>query len=119
VRSLLQGMLAELGYEPLVAGTSAEGLRAFLSRQDEVQLAILDVQLMGPGGADLYRKLKVLKPGLKVLISSGYDESTALAAFGADRPDGFIQKPYWIDALRDKVADVLGREGSLNRRTDA
>ena len=107
VDSLLKGMLAELGYEPLVTGNSADALRALRSRSDEVRLAILDVQLTGPGGVDLYRKLKALKPGLKVLISSGYDESTALGGFGADRPDGFIQKPYWIEALRDKVADVL------------
>jgi hypothetical protein len=51
---------------------------------------------------------------LRVLISSGYDESTALSGFGADRPDGFIQKPYWIETLRDKVMDVLGTGDSLN-----
>jgi hypothetical protein len=58
--------------------------------------------------------IKSRKPSIKVLISSGYDESTALTGFGKDRPDGFIQKPYWIEMLRDKVLEVLGREDSVN-----
>jgi len=107
VLSLLKAMLTELGYEPLVAENSADALNVFAERRGDVRLAILDVQLSGTDGADLFNKLKSLQPGLKVLISSGYDESTALARFGAERPDGFIQKPYWIDALRDKVTDVL------------
>ena len=111
ILALLRSMLTELGYEPLVAADSAEAMRLFTGRQDEVRLAILDVQLSGPGGVELLRTLRARKSGLKVLISSGYDESTALAGFGADRPDGFIQKPYWIDTLRDKIAEVL-RDGS-------
>jgi len=114
VLSLLKTMIAELGYEPLAADNSSDALRAFMERRDEVRLAILDVQLTGPGGVNLYARLKALQPGLKVLISSGYDESTALLGFGEDRPDGFIQKPYWIETLRDKVTDVLGREDSIN-----
>jgi two-component system, cell cycle sensor histidine kinase and response regulator CckA len=114
VLSLLKTMLTELGYEPLVVGNSADALAAFTERQDEVRLAILNVQLSGTEGAELYRRLKTLQPRLKVLISSGYDESTALSGFGADRPDGFIQKPYWIETLRDKVMDVLGTGDSLN-----
>ena len=107
VLSLLKGMLTELGYEPLTAKNSSDALRIFTKRQDEIQLAVLDVQLTGPGGVELYGQMKAMRPKLKVLISSGYDESTALAGFGADRPDGFIQKPYWIETLRDKVTDVL------------
>ena len=107
-------MLTDLGYEPLVAGNSADALRIFRERQDKVRFAILDVQLSGPGSMDLFRVIKSRRPAIKVLISSGYDESTALSGFGEDRPDGFIQKPYWMEMLRDKVLDVLGREDGVN-----
>ncbi len=109
VLSLLKTMLTDLGYRPLIAKNAHEALLIARERKDGILLAILDVQLSGPGGADLLGKLKTLKPGLKVLISSGYDESTALSGFREDRPDGFIQKPYWIDALRDKIVEVLNR----------
>jgi len=111
---LLKSMLTELGYEPLVAVNSADALRIFQEREDKVRLAILDVQLSGQGSMELFRTIKARKPAIKVLISSGYDESTALSGFGKDRPDGFIQKPYWMEMLRDKVLDVLGSEDSVN-----
>ena len=100
-------MLTDLGYRPLIARNADEALRLAEEQKDEVLLAILDVQMSGPRGADLFSRLRQLKPGLKVLISSGYDESTALSTFREDRPDGFIQKPYWIDTLRDKLLEML------------
>jgi PAS domain S-box-containing protein len=110
VSSLLRTMLADLGYRPLIARNAVEALKLAQEQKDDVLLAILDVQLSGPGGADLFSRLKKLRPGIKVLISSGYDESTALSAFREDRPDGFIQKPYWIDTLRDKLLGMLQGE---------
>ncbi len=107
VNPLLKTMLTELGYRPLLAGNTDEALRIARKQKDGIQLAILNVQLSGPGETDLFNKLRTLIPGLKVIISSGYDESTALSGFKEDRPDGFIQKPYWIDALRDKMLEVL------------
>lgn len=107
VSPLLKTMLAELGYRPLLAGNDDEALRIAKKQKDGIQLAVLNVQLSGPGETDLFNKLRTLMPGLKVIISSGYDESTALSGFKEDRPNGFIQKPYWIDALRDKMLEVL------------
>ena len=106
-------MLSELGYRPLIARNAHEALQLVKEKKDGIVLAILNMQLSEPNGADLFNKLKTLRPGIKVLISSGYDESTALSGFREDRPDGFIQKPYWIDALRDKRLEVLqgGNEG--------
>lgn len=107
VLSLMKAMLTELGYRPLIARNAHDALRIVRERKDGIVLAILNVQLSGQDGADLFGKLKALMPGLKVLISSGYDESTALSGFREDRPDGFIQKPYWIESLRDKMLEVL------------
>ncbi|MEK6742476.1 MAG: PAS domain S-box protein [Nitrospirota bacterium] len=107
VLTLLKTMLTELGYRPLIARNAHDALLTVKEQNDGILLAILDVQLTGPGGADLFSTLKKLRPGLKVLISSGYDESTALSGFREDRPDGFIQKPYWIESLRDKLLEVL------------
>ena len=112
VLSLLKTMLIDLGYQPLIARNAGEALSLAREQKDGIRLAILDVQLSGPGGTELFRNLKKLKPGLKVLISSGYDESTALSGFREDRPDGFIQKPYWIETLRDKMLEVL-QEGRV------
>ena len=104
---LLKAMLAELGYRLLLARNSHDALQIVKKHKSEIQMAILDVQLSGSSGPDLFSKLKTLMPGLKVLVSSSYDESSALSAFRENRPDGFIQKPYWIESLRDKMLEVL------------
>ncbi len=109
VLSHLRTMLDDLGYEALAAKDSAGALDLFDRRKSDLLLAVLDLQLAGEDAVALCRALKRELPGLKVLISSGYDERTALARFGGERPDGFIQKPYWTDALREKIAEVLGR----------
>lgn len=59
-------------------------------------------------GKALARELKKIKPELKVLISSGYDERTALRGLESRDYDGFIHKPYWLNDLREKIAMLFG-----------
>jgi PAS domain S-box-containing protein len=107
VLSLIRMMLAELGFDALLAENGTDALKLFSEEKNAVRLALLDLQMPGMNGKQLCRELKSLKPGLKVLISSGYDQTTALDAMDACQPDGFIQKPYWIDALREKIRTIL------------
>jgi CheY-like chemotaxis protein len=107
VLSLISMMLAELGFDALLAENGVDALKLLSEDKNAVRLALLDIQMPGLNGTQLCRKLKSLNPGLKVLISSGYDEKTALEAMGTCQPDGFIQKPYWIDALREKIRTIL------------
>jgi two-component system, cell cycle sensor histidine kinase and response regulator CckA len=55
----------------------------------------------------IFVEMKQLNPDLKVLISSGYDQKTALSELGTCKPDGFIQKPYGFNALRKKIREIL------------
>jgi CheY-like chemotaxis protein len=100
-------MLGQMGKRTLAAGSGAEALEIFKKEQNAIALAILDIQMPDMDGKTLFRRLKALKPELKVLISSGYDETTALEGLGADGPEGFIQKPYWINVLEEKVKELL------------
>ncbi len=107
VLSLISMMLTELGFDALLAENGIEALRLLSEEKSVVRLALLDIQMPGLNGMQLCRKLRSLNPALKVLISSGYDEKTAREAMGTCQPDGFIQKPYWIDALREKIRTIL------------
>ncbi len=107
IRALVVSMLEQMGKRTYAAGSGAEALEIFKKEQNTISLAILDIQMPDMDGKTLFRKLKALKPELKVLISSGYDETTALEGIGADGPEGFIQKPYWINVLEEKVKELL------------
>jgi PAS domain S-box-containing protein len=107
IRSLVESMLLQMGKYARAARSGAEAIEIFKQEKGSFGLAILDIQLPDMDGKKLFEKLKALNPGLKVLISSGYDEKTVLQGFGAGGPEGFIQKPYWIDTLEEKVNKIL------------
>ncbi|HET6516581.1 MAG TPA: ATP-binding protein [Thermodesulfovibrionales bacterium] len=107
VLSLLETVLTHAGYGVLAATNGEEALRLFGQRKDDIEMAILDIQMPGMGGKRLFTELRALKPSLKVLISSGYDERTALNGIEHHAPEGFIQKPYLSGALEGKVREIL------------
>jgi PAS domain S-box-containing protein len=108
VLALLQTMLAELGFASIPAESGAKALALFTAEREDVALAILDVKLEGMDGKQLARELKTIDPGIKVLISSGYDEQTALSGLEKRDYDDFIHKPYWLDDLRARLQMLLG-----------
>jgi len=51
--------------------------------------------------------MRQLRPDLKVILSSGYNQQEAVQNFKGGTPAGFLQKPYTIQTLRKTVQDVL------------
>ena len=75
---------------------------------DEIDIVILDLVMSGMGGGEVFDKIKKIKPFLKVLLSSGYSvngEATEILNRGCD---GFIQKPFTIALLSQKMNELLG-----------
>ncbi len=104
---LLETMLTKMGYAVVLAANAKEGLDIFRRQRSSIKMAILDIQLPDMNGKKLFAELKSLEPNLKVLISSGYDEGTALEELGPISPEGFIQKPYLRAALEEKVKEIV------------
>jgi CheY-like chemotaxis protein len=62
----------------------------------------------GMNGGKVYDRLKSINPGINVLLISGYSiegEAKKILARGCN---GFIQKPFKIEALSRKIRDILG-----------
>ncbi|MFZ5447153.1 MAG: response regulator [Thermodesulfobacteriota bacterium] len=108
VRMVARRMLEQLGYRVLVASNGDEGLEIYRREQPRIDLIILDMIMPGMGGAEFFQEVKAFNPKVKVLLSSGYSlngEAQKVMGAGAQ---GFIQKPYRIDALSHHVAEILG-----------
>jgi len=62
------------------------------------------------GGGETYDRLKKIDPDIKVLLSSGYSiegEATEILERGCN---GFIQKPFMIKQLSEKIIEILGKK---------
>jgi two-component system, cell cycle sensor histidine kinase and response regulator CckA len=107
IRSVGKRILEQLGYEILLAENGSRALEIYQAHGDRVSLVILDMIMPGMGGRETYLQLQEINPRVKVLLSSGYslnDEAQEIMTQGAQ---GFIQKPYRLDALSRKIAELL------------
>jgi two-component system, cell cycle sensor histidine kinase and response regulator CckA len=105
LRQMAVRFLTTLGHRTLQA-QNAEDAEAALERHgDDVQAALLDLNLGGSSGASLARRLEALRPGLRVLFMSGYGRDD----YGAPELEGrpFIEKPFSVRALEKALTSLL------------
>ena len=100
-------ILTNQGYTVLQANTPAEAIRLAKEHVGEIRLLITDVIMPQMNGKDLASTLLSLYPQLKCLFMSGYT-ADAIAHHGVlDEGVYFIQKPFSLSALAQKVRKVL------------
>jgi two-component system cell cycle sensor histidine kinase/response regulator CckA len=109
IRSLGRRMLQAMGFEVIVAADGREAIDKFAAAQDTIDLIILDLTMPHFDGESCFRELRRLKPGVKVILSSGYNEQDVVNRFAGKGLAGFVQKPYTTDELLAKIREVLGR----------
>jgi CheY-like chemotaxis protein len=71
-------------------------------------MVILDLIMPGLSGAETFDRLKEQDPNVKVLLSSGYSLEGQAAQVLQRGGDGFIQKPFTIQGLSQKIGEILG-----------
>jgi len=103
VREMIGEVLESEGFEVLRAEDGSRGVALFHEHRHRVDVVLLDLSMPGLAGEETFRRLREIDPGVRVILSSGYDQDEASGRFGADRPAGFIQKPYRPEQL---VAEI-------------
>ena len=106
IRGIGAEMLKELGFRPITANDGNEALAVF-SEHPEIALVIMDLTMPHMDGEQCFRRLRQLKPDVKVIMSSGYSEYEVSQKFSGKGLAGFIQKPYKFSELRGVIRGVL------------
>ena len=112
MRELCAHLLKELGFEVVVAESVAQALDIVRSNP-AFDMALIDIGLRDRSGLDLVGELRVLWPRLPIVIASGYDSQSTIAALRGDACTAVLSKPFDARAL----ADALGRLGAEARPT--
>ena len=100
-------MLEKMGFKILKANSPEKAYKIYSVEKDNIDLVILDMIMPGDNGAEAYQKLKKIKPGIKVLVSSGFWKDVHVKEILNDRPNSFIQKPFRYEELNEKVDSIL------------
>jgi PAS domain S-box-containing protein len=109
VRKMTASMLASIGYRVLECGTPAEALALCAAPDQPIELLITDVVLPEMDGKRLKDKIELIRPGIKVLFTSGYTSEVIVHRGVSDQGVHFLQKPFSQKELARKVREALGK----------
>ena len=101
---ILSNILSE-DYEIRAANNGERAIEAAKSQSPD--LILLDMIMPGLEAGDTYDKLKAVNPAIKVLLSSGYGLDQKASAIIDRGCNGFIQKPFNMKILEDKIGGIL------------
>lgn len=102
-----KGMLEKLGYQVIVTRSGQEAIDAMNEKGDIIDIVILDLIMPGMDGGKTFDRIRQIQPEIPVLISSGYAISGQASEILSRGGKGFIQKPFSMAALSQKVRNVV------------
>ena len=114
VRRVAKSMLESYGYKVLVASDGNSALELFEEVGHEISVVLLDLTMPSMSGEETFRRLRMMRSNVPVILSSGYNEVEAVKRFTGKSLTGFIQKPYTTTHLARKVRDALYERSSYS-----
>jgi len=107
VRTFVDTQLKSLGYNTLVAANGKEAL-VFVERGDAFDLLFTDVIMPGGiSGRELAETVRRLRPGIKVLYTSGYTDNAIVHHGRLDEGVLLLTKPYRRPQLAQMIRQAL------------
>jgi PAS domain S-box-containing protein len=107
VRGLLREILAQGGFEVLVAANDEEAHAAAEGNRGALGLLLADLDMGGGKAADFVRRLAHLSPGTRVLLLSSCPEEESSAEEFARRGYEIVRKPFRPDALLARLTRLI------------
>jgi len=106
VRTLLDSVLREAGFEVITAADGESGLAQFAEHADRIQLVLLDMTMPRMGGREVVAAMRRRAPGARIVLMSGY---TADSVERLTRMPGvrFLKKPFRMEALFDELRALM------------
>jgi CheY-like chemotaxis protein len=108
VRNLVASALRHDGYRLLLAASAEEAIGISNTHDGDIDLLLTDAIMPGKSGLELANLLVAKRPGLPVIVMSGYTEEN-LSISGLTDPITLLQKPFTPRDLRRRIREMLDR----------
>ncbi|MFN8494239.1 MAG: response regulator [Caldilineaceae bacterium] len=107
IRESIQDILETIGVQTICAADGHSGIELFKKKRSDIDAVLLDLAMPIMSGSETLHRIRELDPHVQIILSSGYSERETRSRVGADQGVIFLQKPYPIDILIDKVSQAL------------
>jgi two-component system cell cycle sensor histidine kinase/response regulator CckA len=107
IRKLVSAMLTPHGYNIILADTGEQAVKSFRKQSKDIDLLLTDVVAPGMAGPTLADQLTELKPDLRVLFMSGYDNRQVVQRYVVEKGSLLLAKPFTLKQLKEKVEEAL------------
>lgn len=106
VRTFVKRLLERHGFSVVTANDGQEAIEVFRARCAEIVAVVLDLTMPRMGGEETFHCLRRLDAGVKVILTSGYDEQEVVNRFAGNELAGFVEKPFRRGNLISAVRQV-------------
>jgi CheY-like chemotaxis protein len=114
VRAVAKRVLEQQGFDVITAVDGEQGLEMFREQADAIKLVLLDMTMPKLSGEEAFREMRSLRPDVRVVLTSGYNEQDATNRFAGKGLAGFLQKPFQFVTLRDRLRAAIGTSSSAS-----
>ncbi len=108
VLDIARRLLETAGFLVHPAASGGEALAIYGERADEIDCVLLDLEMPDMSGETTYARLRRVRPDVRVIFTSGLDESDVGVAIAENENVGYVQKPYRLKTLRSLVLRTIG-----------
>jgi signal transduction histidine kinase/ActR/RegA family two-component response regulator len=107
LRVALAQILCRRSFETLDAANGTDAINLLRANSIKIDMMLLDMTIPGPSSHDVAAVAAEARPGLKVVLTSAYDEKTVRTRVGAPQNCGFIRKPFQVEELVQTLRNSL------------
>jgi DNA-binding response OmpR family regulator len=107
IRELVAAVFEGSGYSVIKAGDGEDAVQRFREQEGEVDLVIMDIAMPRKNGIQAYREIRELRPGVKVLFTSGYPDMVIPEGELIDSGANYLPKPFSLTELMSEVREIL------------
>jgi PAS domain S-box-containing protein len=102
-----KSILERLGYHVTVRSSSLEALTTFQNQPDMFDLVITDQTMPGMTGSDLARRILQIRPGMPIILCTGYSSLISEEKAKSAGIKGFAMKPLERKSIAGLIRKVL------------
>lgn len=107
VLKICKKMVELCGFSVITACDGIDAVTKFREHADDIVVVLMDLTMPNMDGLTAMREIYSIRPGIKVILSSGFNEEELGERITSQPPSGFIRKPYNMNLLEAEIRKVV------------